>query len=152
MMSPLLDDLGYLADSPAADEIAEGRYRPPPGTDPYACEFIEVLAMPVLIRAKGLVNCIDTIEEHHAGWKAQKARTASDQSTIGFEHYKTAIFDDEHCSIDCLLRTVPLEVGLVPPTWLSVTDVVILRKRGMFEIDVMRLSSSWMRISKVSSS
>ena len=34
MMLPLLDDLGYLADSPAADEIIEGRYHPPPGTDP----------------------------------------------------------------------------------------------------------------------
>ena len=51
--------------------------------------------MPVSIRAKGPVNCIATIEEHRAGWKAQKARTASDQSTIGFENYKTAIFDEE---------------------------------------------------------
>ena len=66
-----------------------------------------VLAMPASIRAKGLVNCIASVEEHGAGWKAQKARTVSDQSTIGFEHYKMAIFDEELCSVDCLLRTVP---------------------------------------------
>ena len=85
MMSPLLDTLWYLAESPAADDIIDGRYRPPPGIDPYACEFIEVLAMPASIRAKCPVNCIATVEEHHARWKAQKARTASDQSTIGLQ-------------------------------------------------------------------
>ena len=113
MMSPLLDDLGYLAESPVADEIIAGRYILSPGTDPYACELIEVLAMPESIRAKGPVNCIATVEEHRVGWKGQKARTASDKSTIGFEHYKTAIFDEDLCSMDCLLRTVPLEVGFV---------------------------------------
>ena len=50
-MSLFLDDLGYLADSLAVDEIIEGRYHPPPGTDPYACELIEVLAMPASIHA-----------------------------------------------------------------------------------------------------
>ena len=138
-MSPLVDDIGYLADTPAAQEITDGRYHPPQGIYPYACEFIEVLAMLESIRAKGPVNCISTVEEHRAGWKAQNSQTVSDQSTIGFEHYKMAILDDELCSIDCLLRTVPLEVGFVPPTWLSVTDIAILKKLGMLEIDEMRL-------------
>ena len=81
-MSSLLDELENLVDSPAADEIIKERYHPPPGTDPYACKFVEVLEMPALIRAKGQVNCIATVEEHSAGWKAEKARTASDQSII----------------------------------------------------------------------
>ena len=137
MMSPLLDDLGHLADAPAAQDIIDGRYHPPPGTDLYACEFIAVLAMSESIRAKAPVICIATIEEHRAGWKAPKARTASNQSTIGFEHYKTAIFDDDMCSIDYLLRTVLPEVGFVPPTWMMVTDVTILKKICMLKIKVM---------------
>jgi len=71
--------------------------------------------------------------------ESPKTRTTSEPSTLGFEHYKTAIFDDELCSIDCLLRTVPLEVGFVPLTWLSVTDVTILKKLCILEIDVIRL-------------
>ena len=67
MMSPLLSDLGYLADTPAAQEIIDGRYHPPLGTDSYACEFIEVLAMSESIRAKGPVNYIANVEEHRAG-------------------------------------------------------------------------------------
>jgi len=109
-----MDDLGYLTDSPTADDIIDGRYHPPQETDPYACEFIDVLAMLASIRGKDPVNCTATVEEHRAGWKAQKARTASDQSIIGFEHYKTAIFNEELCSMDCLLRAVLLEVGFVP--------------------------------------
>ena len=39
------------------------------------------------------------------------------------------------------MQTVPLEVGFVPPSWLSVTDVAvaILKKLGILEIDLMRL-------------
>ena len=55
------------------------------------------------------------------------------------QQIKTAIFDNELCSNDCLLRTVPLEVGFVPPTWLSVIDVAILKKLDILEIEVMRL-------------
>ena len=73
MMSPLLDDLGYLADIPAAQKIIDVRYHRPPGTDPYAYKFIEVLTMSKSIRVKGPVNCIATVEEHRAGWKAQKS-------------------------------------------------------------------------------
>ena len=83
--------------------------------------------MSASIRAKGPVDCIATVEKHHDGRKAQRTRTASDQSR----------FDEELCFIDCLLHTVPLEVGFVPPTWMPVTDVAILKKIGMLEIDVM---------------
>ena len=139
MTEPLLSEIGYLADGPAVDSIIDGRYIPPHGTDPYAREFLSALEMPASIRAKGPVNCIATLEEHRDGWKAQKARTASESSTLGFEHYKSAIFDSQLCQIDHLLRTVPLEIGFVPPSWLSITDVAILKKLGVLEIDLMRL-------------
>ena len=38
--SPLLEEIGYLAELPAADEILEGTYRPPARTDRYAMELI----------------------------------------------------------------------------------------------------------------
>ena len=41
--------------------------------------------------------------------------------------------------MNCLLRTVSLEVGVVPPTWMLVTDVAILKKLGVLEVYVMRL-------------
>ena len=88
MTVPLLSEIGYLADGPAVDSIIDGRYIPPPGTDPYACEFIAALEMPASIRAKGPVNYIATLEEPRDGWKAQKPRTASESSTLGVEHYK----------------------------------------------------------------
>jgi len=103
MTARLLSEIGYLADGPAVDSIIDGRYTLPQGTDPYAWEFLLALEMPASIRAKGLLNCIATLEEHCDGWKAQKARTASESSTLSFEHYKSAIFDPELCQIVHLL-------------------------------------------------
>ena len=97
-----------------------------------ASKFLFTLEMPESIRAKGQVNCIATLEKHWDDWKAQKAHTTSKSSTLGFEHYKSAIFDPDLCKIDHLLQTAPLEVKFVPPSWLSITDVAILKKLGIF--------------------
>ena len=40
MTMSLLDDLGYLADTPAAAAIINGTYAIPEGTNKYAAEFI----------------------------------------------------------------------------------------------------------------
>jgi len=73
--------------------------------------------MPASIRAKVPVNCIDTVEKHCAGWKAQKSRTASDGSTIGFEYYKTAIFVEE-LTINCnVINNIVLRRFCVRGRW-----------------------------------
>ena len=46
MTEPLLTDLGYLADTQAAQMILDGTYQPPPGTDYYATLLINELRMP----------------------------------------------------------------------------------------------------------
>ena len=60
MISPLFDDIGHLDDGSAVNDIVDdGWYTPPPGTDPYASEFIEVLSMLDSIQEKGgIVECI----------------------------------------------------------------------------------------------
>jgi hypothetical protein len=45
MMSPLVDDFGYLALGPAASAVLEGSYIPPPGTDEYARKLFDQLKM-----------------------------------------------------------------------------------------------------------
>jgi hypothetical protein len=43
MSEPLLLDLGYLADTSAAEEILQGTYVCPPGTDKYTQDFLQFL-------------------------------------------------------------------------------------------------------------
>ena len=94
--------------------IDNGTYTPPTGTDKYAREFLEALAMSDSIQAKGLVDLSVTPEEHQKAWRSQKSGTASEPTTLGFGHFKTATFDPTLNEIDCLLRSLPLEFGFVP--------------------------------------
>jgi hypothetical protein len=43
MTQPLQQDLGYLASTPQAQQILDGTYEPPPGTDPYAVKLLQEL-------------------------------------------------------------------------------------------------------------
>jgi hypothetical protein len=100
---------------------------PPPGTDPYAIEFIRELEMPETIRAKGPIDVNLTEAGNKQAWMCQKGGIASDGSTLSFEHYKTACVNNNLNEADTLLRNLPLLFGFVPPSWLSITDVKILK-------------------------
>jgi hypothetical protein len=44
---PLLEDFGYCGGNyKNIQSVLDGTYKPPPGTDPYAIEFIQELEMP----------------------------------------------------------------------------------------------------------
>ena len=83
--------------------MINGTYTPPAGTDQYTREFLEALAMPDSIRAKGPVDLSVTPEEHQKAWRSQKSGTAGKTTTLGFEHFKTATFDPTLNEINCLL-------------------------------------------------
>jgi hypothetical protein len=113
--SPLLEDFGYCGENyENIQSVLDGTYDPPPGTDPYAIEFIRELEMPESIRAKGPIDVNLTEAENKQAWMCQKGGTASDGSTLSFEHYKTACLDNDLNELDTLLRNLPLLFGFVP--------------------------------------
>jgi hypothetical protein len=79
-----------------------------------------------------------TEAENKQAWMCQKSGTASDGSTLSSEHYKTACLDSDLNKVNTLLRNLPLLFGFVPPSWLSITDVEILEKLGIYDIEQMR--------------
>jgi hypothetical protein len=134
-----LEDFGYCGENyENIQSVLDGTYNSPPGTDPYAIEFIWELEMPETIRAKGPIDVNLTEAENKQAWMCQKGGTASDGSTLSFEHYKTACLDNDLNEVDALLRNLPLLFGFVPPSWLSITDVEILKKLGIYDIEQMR--------------
>ena len=137
--APLRDEFGYCAENyENIQAVLDGTYNPPPGTDQYAKEFLRELQMPDAIREKGPIDINLTEEDNEQAWKRQKGGTASDSSTLAFEHYKTACQDKDLNAVDTLLRDLPTKFGFVPPSWLSVTDVEILKKAGVYDIEKMR--------------
>eukprot|EP00978_Attheya_sp_CCMP212_P046072 scaffold372666_cov29-Attheya_sp.AAC.1 len=81
MNSPILDhDLGYLGITPAAKEILNGTYVPPPGTDKYTVDYFKKLAWACPPEARKGPSAMFTdyqisTEEHIDGWKKAKERT-----------------------------------------------------------------------------
>ena len=70
MTSPMVEELGFLGDTPACEAILNGSYIPPPGTDPYMVEFLRELATPTFIRNKP--TSILTTDMYIAGWKRSR--------------------------------------------------------------------------------
>jgi hypothetical protein len=136
--SPLLEEFGYCGENyENIQSVLDGTYKSLQGIDSYAIEFIRELEMPDSIRAKGPIDINLTEAENKQAWMCQKGGTASDGSTLSFEHYKTACLDSDLNEVDTLLRNLPLLFGFAPPSWLSITDVEILEKLGIYDIEQM---------------
>jgi hypothetical protein len=128
MISPLLDDFGYLADTPATDEVLLGTYLIPDSVDEYTQKFIRMFVPPPDSAT------IITPEEHQRAWSKQKERTAAEPSGLHFGHYKSAIQDKDLCAFDAAMRSIPYHFGFSPLPWQRITDFQILKKTGVWDV------------------
>ena len=139
MTMPLLGDLGYLADTPAAAEIINGTYEVPEGTNKYAAEFIAELQMPAAIRDIGPLDCNITPEENKSAWRKQNERTGCEPSSLNFSHYKAASQHPRLNAIDTTYRNILFQVGITSKSHETITDIEILKKLNELRVEKMRL-------------
>ena len=139
MSEPFLSDFGYLANTPAAQEVLDGTYVPPAGMDLYLIEFLAVLKMSPSIQSWGPVSITVSPTDNSDAWRKQRENTAAEPSCLSFAHHKTASLDRSLNYIDTVLCSIPLIVGFSPPAWQVITDVEILKKPGEFRVSKMRL-------------
>ena len=139
MMAPFTTDFGMLADTPAALDVINGTYVPPPSMDKYLVELLAVMTMPDSIRCRGPLDTFVSPEDNRAGWTKQKERTAGEPTCLSFSHHKAACLDSDLNNVDTLLRNVPFLVGFSPQAWRTITDVEILKKPNEFRVSKMRL-------------
>jgi hypothetical protein len=138
MVEPILSDLGYPVDTPEAQAILDGTYDPPPAVDYYARLFLRELCMPDNVRAQPMTEVDVTPQSNRSAWKKQKEPVSSDPNGLTYSHYKTGATDDEINSFDAALRGLPYHFGFSPDHWQAITDVEILKKAGVYDIDKMQ--------------
>jgi hypothetical protein len=138
MTVPLIHDLGYLADTNAADSILAGTYQIPVGVDTYTAKLIAELRMPEVIRNNMLTAAYVSTDDHTNGWRRQKENTSADPDGLSFSHFKAGIEDDLISQFDATLRSLPYQHGFSPTAWRHLTDVEILKKAGVYDIEKMR--------------
>ncbi len=138
MISPLVDDFGYLADTPAAEQVLNGTYQPPDGTDYYAKLLLDQLYIPWEVTKMVPISVSITTEEHKKSWRKQNERTSSEPTGLSFNHYKAAAHDPMLADFDATMRNLPYAKGFAPQLWKNITDVEILKKAEVYDINLMR--------------
>ena len=138
MNLPLLSELGYLCEGSAIENILQGTYQPNPETDLYSCQLLKHLKMPTIIKGSPSLTNIVAVEDHIETWKKQKEGIASDPSGLLFSHFKAGIEDNVIAQFYATTRSLPYQYGFVPDNWKSMTDVAILKKAGVYNIEKMR--------------
>ena len=141
MQEPMISELGYLADTPAIEEILKGSYEPPDGTDKYMKELLDEMRMPQVIRdgikKHGFITTEISAAENQQGWRKRKLASA-EPSGLTMDHYAVGGEDDLLNDIDTLLRQLPYQFGFSPEAWQTITDVEILKKAGIYDVELMR--------------
>ena len=131
MTEPMASELGYLAETPAADQILRGCYEPPKGTDKYMKELLHELRMPQAIRdgikKHGYISTEISQDENRQGWKKRRLASA-EPSGLTMDHYAVGGEDELLNDIDTLLRQLPYRFGFSPEAWQTITDVEILNR------------------------
>ena len=141
MLSPTLDELGMLGDTDAIEQILLGNYVSPAGTDQYMSELLEEMRMPQSIlktvQEDGLISTIISEEENKSGWKKRRLASA-EASGLTMDHHAAGCEDPYLNEIDTLFRQLPYHHGFSPVPWQRITDVEILKKSGVYDVELMR--------------
>jgi hypothetical protein len=138
MTEPLVSLLGYLADGPSVDNILNGCFTPPSNCDPHAVKLLQHLSIPDKVRSSTPASTTISVQDHINLWKKQKEFTTADPQGLTFSHYKAAIQDATLAEFDSKLRSLPYQHGFVPELWKSITDVEILKKAQVYDLNKMR--------------
>ena len=138
MQPPLLDDFGYLADTIAADQVLQGCYQAPDGTDYYASLLLDQLYTPWEVSQLAPISVEISTEEHQKAWAKLKERTSAKPTGLSFSHCKAAAQDKLLSDFDATMRNTPYANGFAPNLWRNITDVEILKKANVYDINLMR--------------
>ena len=139
MIAPLYELLGKYGETQEAQKILSGTFDfPALEIDRHAKEFLTELRVPAIVIAKGPVPVDLPLQEHVSGWKRQKEATASEPTGLSFSHYKAAAQDPMLAEIDRFFRNLPYQEGFSPEAWQFITDVEILKKSGVYDVEKMR--------------
>jgi hypothetical protein len=142
MLELMVTELGSLGESDQIECILAGNYQALPGTDRYMKELLAEMRMPRTIQTtvakEGTISKEILVDENRAGWK--KRRVASAESTgLTMDHYYVVGGEDPKLNeIDTQMHQLPYRFGFSPNSWQKITDMEILKKIGVYDVERMQ--------------
>ena len=131
MQAPLLSDLGYLANTEAAERILNGTYVCPPGTDDFTCNFLQCLQCLPNGGPEDRILMMFTWDDFCDYWKKWKELTSSSHSSLHFHHYKVVIKNDTLSEMHVVFVDIAVNSGYSPMHWQHGLTVMLEKKKGV---------------------
>lgn len=137
MQGQLVQDLGYLGNTPSSQEILDGLYQPPPDIGPYTREFLNHLRYDTKAKINPPLE-IMTTTEYIQGWKKKKENTSAGKSGWTFSHSKTCALDKRTADFEATMAHIPYVTGYAPTEWKTGVNIMIYKKANLDRVDKLR--------------
>jgi hypothetical protein len=134
LVEPLAPLVGPLGITQASDEILDGSFSIPPGTDEFAARLIQQLQA----KTPNQMPQEFSVENFRRGWQRARESTASDPRSPHYGHYKAAVYDDRLIELHAHMAWVPYITGYSPHRWQQGVGVMIYKKPGNTNLEDMR--------------
>ena len=135
---PLYDLLGYCADTEAAEQILEGTFVPPPGTDGPTLVILEEISRIWKKLGDGEVELTVTQEDYQHYWRRVKERIASSYSGLHFGHYKSTAYSDFLSKVLAKKISIISQTGSAPDRWARGLSVMLEKIAGVALVTKLR--------------
>ena len=133
LLEPLVTDFGYHGEGDKMKCFREGNYAPPETLDPITKEYINVCQSTQPTTA---LSSNRTALDYKNSWNKMKEKTSS--RSLHFGHFKASCKHDLITTVNYILAEIPFQTGYSPVRWQNATDVMILKKMGIYDVDKLR--------------
>ena len=137
MTGQLARDLGYLGNTDSAQNILDGTYIPPQGTNRYTEEFLQQLKYDPKAFNEPPTATLPT-RDYVSGWKKKKEFTSAGKSGWTFSHSKTCALDQHSADFEATMAHIPYITGYTPNEWQVGVDIMIYKKINLDRVDKLR--------------
>ena len=128
---PLLHDFGPYGTTKNIEKVLSGTYECPEDTDEFTRLFIDVC------KAKEVKTQMERSPSYFkASWKRMKEKTGTHD--LHFGHFLASCQHQYNLLVHYIMAEIPFRSGFAPSRWKVATNVMILKKAGMFEIEKLR--------------
>ena len=140
MQPPFVQDFGYVGDTPAADQVLNGSYVPPPEMNERLQELLKFARRPDNVPENPPCQQFITTEDHQQAWKKAKEKTSAGMSGITFAMFKAAALHPLLASLDAAVRNIAYVSGLVYKRWQQGLNAMLLKNPGNYWVEKQNIS------------
>jgi hypothetical protein len=131
LKEPLLSDFGQYGEGPGTEQVLNGNYTCHESIDEYTKDYIRLCK-----RSNKHTKLGRSAEEFKQGWKKIDEKTSSRH--LQFGHFKAACKNESNILMHYVLAEIPFRSGYSPARWKNATNVMILKKSGVFDVNKLR--------------